>query len=58
VDLQSSLSIYNASSSHYTLTVMTYVAMAIPFVLAYVPYVWRAMGKEKLTADEVADHGY
>ena len=57
-DLQSSLTIYNASSSPYTLTVMTYVAIAIPFVLAYVAYVWRAMDKEKLTADEVADHGY
>ena len=57
-DLQSSLTIYNASSSPYTLTVMTYVAIAIPFVLAYVAYVWRAMDKEKLTADVVADHGY
>lgn len=57
-DLQSSLTIYNASSSLYTLTVMAYVAIAIPFVLAYVAYVWRAMNKEKLTADEVADHGY
>jgi len=58
VDLQSSLTIYNASSSPYTLTVMTYVAIAIPFVLAYVAYVWRAMDGEKLTAEEVADHGY
>ena len=56
--LQSSLTIYNASSSPYTLTVMTYVAIAIPFVLAYVAYVWRAMDKEKLTADEVAESGY
>jgi len=58
VDLQSSLTIYNASSSPYTLSVMTYVAMVIPFVIAYVAYVWRAMNKEKLTAEEVADHGY
>ena len=57
-DLQSSLTIYNASSSPYTLMVMTYVAIAIPFVLAYVAYVWWAMDREKLTADEVADHGY
>jgi cytochrome d ubiquinol oxidase subunit II len=58
VDLQSSLTIYNASSSPYTLSVMTYVAMVIPFVMAYVAYVWRAMNKKKLTAEEVADHGY
>jgi cytochrome d ubiquinol oxidase subunit II len=58
VDLQSSLTIYNASSSPYTLSVMTYVAIIIPFVLAYVAYVWRAMDKEKIGADEVAEHGY
>jgi len=53
-DLQSSLTIFNASSTHYTLTAMTYVAMTIPFVLAYVVYVWWAMDNRKLTADEVA----
>lgn len=51
-DLQSSLTIYNASSSHYTLTAMTYVALTIPFVLAYIFYVWRAMDGRKLTADD------
>ncbi len=58
VALQSSLTIYNASSSPYTLTAMTYVAIAIPFVLAYVAYVWYAMDKGKLTADEVSENGY
>lgn len=53
-DLQSSLTIFNASSSHYTLTAMTYVAMTIPFVLAYIAYVWWAMDSSKLTADDVA----
>ena len=53
-DLQSSLTIFNASSTHYTLTAMTYVAMTIPFVLAYVVYVWWAMDNRKLTADEIA----
>ena len=57
-NLQSSLTIYNASSSQYTLTTMTYVAIAVPFVLAYVAYVWRAMDKEKLTANEVSENGY
>jgi cytochrome bd ubiquinol oxidase subunit II len=52
-DLQSSLSIYNASSSKYTLTVMTYVAFIIPFVLAYVSYVWKIMDSKKLTVDEL-----
>jgi cytochrome d ubiquinol oxidase subunit II len=55
VDLQSSLSIYNASSSHYTLTVMTYVAFMIPFVLAYVVYVWRQMDSRKIDMKDLAD---
>jgi cytochrome d ubiquinol oxidase subunit II len=52
-DLNSSLTIYNASSSKYTLTVMSYVAIGVPFVLAYVAYVWRAMNLDKLTLAEL-----
>ena len=44
-DLQSSLTIFNASSSQFTLTTMTYVALTIPLVLAYVAYVWWAMNR-------------
>ena len=59
VDLQSSLTIHNASSSHFTLTAMTYVALVIPFVLAYIVYVWRAMNLRKLTvADIGGDKAY
>ena len=54
-DLQSSLTIFNASSSVYTLTAMTYVALGIPFVLAYVAYVWRQMDSQKLAAHEVTN---
>ena len=54
-DLQSSLTIYNASSSKYTLKTMTYVALAIPFVLAYVAYLWKQMDSRKLTSDEAMD---
>lgn len=52
-DLQSSLTIYNASSSKYTLTVMSYVALAVPFVLAYVAYVWKLMDAKKLSIAEL-----
>ncbi len=52
-DLQSSLTIFNASSSHYTLTAMTYVAFIIPVVLAYIAYVWKQMDSQKLRAEEV-----
>jgi cytochrome d ubiquinol oxidase subunit II len=53
-DLQSSLTIYNASSSKYTLTAMSYVALAVPFVLAYVAYVWKLMDAKPLTLAELA----
>jgi cytochrome d ubiquinol oxidase subunit II len=54
-DLQSSLTIYNASSSHYTLTAMTYVALFIPAVLAYVAFVWRQMDSRKIDSQDIAD---
>jgi cytochrome d ubiquinol oxidase subunit II len=54
VDLDSSLTIYNASSSHYTLTMMTYVAIAVPFVIAYISWFWRQMDSKKLTVEELA----
>ena len=52
-DLQSSLTIHNASSSHYTLTAMTYVALAVPGVVAYIWYVWRQMDARKLSPAEM-----
>jgi cytochrome d ubiquinol oxidase subunit II len=54
-DLQSSLTIYNASSTPYTLTVMTYVALVIPVVLAYIAWVWKQMNAKKLNIDDVTD---
>jgi cytochrome d ubiquinol oxidase subunit II len=55
LDLQSSLTIYNASSSKFTLITMTYVAIGIPIVLAYIIYVWKLMDSKKLTPAEVTD---
>jgi cytochrome d ubiquinol oxidase subunit II len=54
-DIQSSLTIQNASSSKYTLTVMSYVALLVPFVLAYIAYVWYAMDKTSITEQEIAN---
>ena len=46
-DLQSSLTIANASSSLFTLRTMAWVSLLIPFVLAYIAYAWRALeGKQ------------
>ena len=56
-DLQSSLTIKNASSSRYTLNVMFYVSFLVPVVLGYIVAVWRAMDSKKITADEIkCDH--
>jgi len=52
-DLQSSLSIENASSSQFTLTVMSYVSLIIPFVMAYIWIVWRSMNKQKMNRKEL-----
>ena len=56
-DLQSSLTIANASSSHYTLATMAYIALSIPFVLAYIWYVWRLLDKRKLTEEDLFVEG-
>ncbi len=57
VDLQSSLTIYNASSSLYTLQVMTWVALLIPVVLAYVIYVWKSMDSKKMSLVDLGGRG-
>jgi len=43
VDIQSSLTLQNSSSSRFTLTAMAYVSLLIPFVLAYIAYVWHVL---------------
>lgn len=43
VDPASSLTIANSSSSLFTLQVMSWVSVLIPFVLAYIIYVWAKM---------------
>lgn len=55
-DLQSSLTIINSSSSEFTLRTMAIVSLFIPFVLAYIVYVWHAMDRKKITKEEVK-HG-
>lgn len=57
-DLQSSLTIENASSSHYTLTAMSYVSLMIPFVLAYIIYVWRAINTKKIDQEEMEGNSH
>ena len=52
-DLQSSLTIRNSSSSYFTLKVMSWVSLLIPFVDAYITYAWHSMDKHKITREEI-----
>lgn len=60
-DLQSSLTIQNSSSSPFTLEVMSYVSLLIPFVLAYIFFAWRAIDLRGINRSEMDDehtHAY
>ncbi len=59
-DMQSSLTIANSSSSYVTLSVMSWASLLIPFVVAYIAYVWRALDSEPITREEMesTDHKY
>jgi cytochrome d ubiquinol oxidase subunit II len=59
-DLQSSLTIRNASSSLFTLKTMMYVSFIIPLVLGYIWYAWKAINTNKITEQEMnsEEHKY
>jgi len=59
-NVQSSLTIFNASSSLFTLKAMSIVSLFIPLVLAYIFYAWRAMEKNKTDINDVNNdsHAY
>ncbi len=52
-DLQSSLTIYNASSSEFTLKAMSWVSILIPIVLTYIIIAWRALEKKQTDLQDV-----
>lgn len=53
--LQNSLTIENASSSHYTLTAMSYVSLLVPFVLAYIYWAWKSINKKQIDLKELKE---
>jgi cytochrome d ubiquinol oxidase subunit II len=59
-DLQNSLTIENSSSSKFTLTVMSYVSLFVPFVIAYIFYTWKAINNKPITEGEMQEdsHAY
>ena len=57
MDMQSSLTISNSSSSLFTLKTMAWVSLFIPFVVAYIWYVWGALSRK--TGERASDgEGY
>lgn len=57
-DLQSSLTLANSCSSRFTLEVMAYVSILVPFVLAYIFYAWRSIDNRKIDAKEMEEGGH
>ena len=57
-DLQSSLTLANSCSSQFTLKVMAYVSILVPFVLAYIFYAWRSIDNRKIDAKEMEEVGH
>ncbi len=55
LDVNSSLTIRNSSSSEFTLSAMSIVSLLIPFVLAYIVYAWYALDKVKITSKEIEE---
>ncbi len=53
VDPQMSLTLYNSSSSTFTLKVMAYASLLMPFVAGYIVYVWRALTKTQISSDDI-----
>jgi len=53
VNIQNSLTLYNSSSSEFTLKVMAFASLMIPFVIGYIVYVWRTLTKVKISTDEI-----
>lgn len=56
-DLQSSLTLANSCSSQFTLRVMAYVSILVPFVLAYIFYAWRSIDRKKIDVEEMQEEG-
>lgn len=58
--LQDSLTIENASSSPFTLKVMAYVSLLVPFVLAYIWWAWKVINRDRITEEEMENdsHAY
>ncbi len=56
-NLQSSLTVQNASSSEITLKAMAVVSLLVPFVAGYIFYAWRALEGKRLSLEDAQEDG-
>ena len=54
-NLQNSLTIYNSSSSEFTLRTMSYVSLLVPFVLAYIALVWKNLDAKNISEKDLEE---
>ena len=54
-NLQNSLTIYNSSSSKFTLRTMSYVSLLVPFVLAYIALVWKKLDAKNISEKDLEE---
>ncbi|HPN20539.1 MAG TPA: cytochrome d ubiquinol oxidase subunit II, partial [Tenuifilaceae bacterium] len=57
-NLQHSLTIFNSSSSKFTLTVMSFVSLLIPFVVAYIWYAWKSINVKQIDEEEMKSESH
>lgn len=59
-EVSSSLTIRNSSSTLFTLEVMSWVSILVPFVLAYIAWAWYSMDRRPITPAEMqsGEHKY
>lgn len=55
-NLQHSLTIENSSSSHYTLTAMSYVSLFVPVVIAYIYWAWKSIDNKQIEEKDLNDN--
>ncbi|HPR25299.1 cytochrome d ubiquinol oxidase subunit II [Lentimicrobium sp.] len=56
-NLQHSLTIRNSSSSHYTLTAMSYVSLFVPVVITYIFFAWKSINNKPIEKAELEEEG-
>nr|MBS9768177.1 cytochrome d ubiquinol oxidase subunit II [Flavobacteriaceae bacterium] len=55
-NIQNSLTIENSSSTEFTLSLMGYVSLLVPFVMGYVYVVWKKIDSKPITKEEINSH--